>query len=141
MKARFVSLSNGKFDLGAKEFFGRFILKREQKCLAFQLRDKERGVYPVFLDIDLDYMGKCTLDEDLQREKHISTANFIVGAMRKQFPQLGDVEIMMSKRQAYFKGKKKVRSHGTASTYGHPLSKYRFRSCLCKSSSRVHLPM
>ena len=75
----------------------------------FPAGDKERGVYPVFLDIDLDYMGKCTLDEDLQREKHISTANFIVDAMRKQFPQLGDVEILMSKRQAYFKGKKKVR--------------------------------
>ncbi len=112
MKARFVSLNRGKFEIGAREFFQRFIVEREQKGLVFQLRDRVRGVYPLFMDIDLDYMGKCTLDEDVQRKKHIHTANWIVDAMREFFKLDGDmpdVEVLMSKRQAYFKGKKKVR--------------------------------
>ena len=107
--ARFVSLKGGKMVLNGREFYDRFIVKQEQRAICFQLDDIVTGVYPVYLDIDLDFEGKCSIDEDRIREKHILVAQWLLTVLREQTGHVKDLEVVMSKRCAYYKGKKKVR--------------------------------
>ena len=53
--ARFVKLTGGKVTLSGKAFYERYIVKQEQSALTFQLDDIKNGIYPVYLDIDLDF--------------------------------------------------------------------------------------
>ncbi len=107
--ARFVKLTGGKITLNGKAFYERYIEKQEQSALAFQLDDIKTGIYPVYIDIDLDFMGKVTIDEDRIREKHVETAQWMLTVLREQTGDSKDLEVVMSKRQAYYKGIKKVK--------------------------------
>ena len=107
--ARFVKLTGGKVTLSGKAFYERYIVKQEQSALTFQLDDIKNASYPGYLDIALDCMGKVTIDEDRIREKHVETARWLLTVLREQTCDSRNIEVFMSKRQAYYKGTKKVK--------------------------------
>ena len=105
----FVKTTGGKPELSSAQFIANYVIKRKQDALVFQLMDPVNGRYPLFIDIDLDFMGQATFDEDQMRHKHLETAAHIAKVLRRFCTNGMEFEVVMSKRPGYYKGVKKVR--------------------------------
>ena len=105
----FVKTTGGKRNLTADQFNANYVMKQKQDALVFQLPDPVNGRYPLFIDIDLDFMGQAEFDEDQMRHKHLETAEHISKVLRRFCTNGMEFEVVMSKRPGYHKGKKKVR--------------------------------
>ena len=79
----FVKTTGGKPDLTADQFIANYVMKQKQDALVFQLTDPVNGRYPLFIDIDLDFMGQAEFDEDEMRHKHLETAAHIAKVLRR----------------------------------------------------------
>ena len=51
----FVKTTGGKPELSSAQFIANYVIKRKQ---VFQLMDPVNGRYPLFIDIDLDFMER-----------------------------------------------------------------------------------
>ena len=67
----FVKTTGGKRNLTADQFNANYVMKQKQDALVFQLPDPVNGRDPLFIDIDLDFMGQAEFDEDQMRHKHL----------------------------------------------------------------------
>ena len=105
----FVKTTGGRPEVTATQFISKYVIKQQQDALVFQLVDPLHGRYPLFIDIDLDFMGKAQFDEDEMRLKHLKTASHIAKVLRRFCTNGKAFEVVMSKRPGYYKGTKKVR--------------------------------
>ncbi len=106
--AKFVKTTGGSPCISDGQFIRDYIVNQKQDALVFQLQHPEHGVYPLFIDIDLDFEGRVVFDEEEMRAKHVETVAHISQVLRKFCTNGKNFRVTMSKRPGYFKGKKKV---------------------------------